>query len=176
MRAIQFSKVCDAETLESAIIAAGLAKPARLAGLTTDPSGDVKAPRVVVYLADDCTDDEIAAVQKTVDAHVALDGDRAARLAALRFACRAYIFTQYDDGTQASLNALFTEAVASGYANRVAKIRLALDWIKGCLDHYYSVKDAIGKAADPAAVSWDFLQFDATIPEVSLRDVRALTS
>lgn len=172
MKALQFDKPCIATLLEDEIIAAGLPKPTRFLGITSDPDGDVKAPRVVVFLPDDVTDDEIKMVQGTVTAHDLLAGARAARIAALRAACRAYIFAQYDDGTQASLNALFTAAVSRGYTNRVAKIGLALDWIDGCLDYYYGVKDAIMVSDAPDSATWDFSRFDGTIPDVSLRAVR----
>lgn len=174
MKPINFDKVCHAETLEDEIIAAGFQKGATFKGITSDPDGDPKNPRVTVFLDDAATADDLAQIQSLVAAHDLLPAAQAVRIEELRSSCSGYIFGHYDAGTQASLNALFTEGQSQGYTNRVARIRLVVSWVGTCLDYYYSVKDAIGKAADPASVSWDFGQFDATIPDVSLRDVRKL--
>lgn len=170
-----YSKATNVTRLEVELVAAGMVRGTRFFGVSTDGT------TTTVYCADDLTGAEGATVDATVAAHVdvLLSDVQAARIAKMKREVKAYIYRKYDDGTQSSLNALFVEGVASGYANRVATIKTVLEWVKTVLTHYYTQKAtilAMTTAQDAEAVTWNFTQFDATDPAVTLQQAVAITN
>jgi len=174
---LKFAKITDTGKLD-AEIAAQLAKggKGRFFGVSGDPEGVDDKARTIVHLPDDATADEIALIGSLIDAHDVLPEAREARIGELRAACKAYIFGVYDEGSQASLLALWSQALAKGYTDRAAYIEKALGWIDSILAYYYTTKDEILASDAPPKVTWDFAQFDASIPDTTLRDARGMTS
>lgn len=94
---------------------------------------------------------------------------------ALNFNVRDHIYKFYDPAQQASLQALWTEAILLGYANRIAYIGQALVWVKSAIMSYYPLRDAVMSAEDRFAVY--NVQFDPEILEpVPLIDVEIAIS
>lgn len=83
----------------------------------------------------------------------------------------AYICLHYDMGTQASMQAIYIMDTTP------AEVKTALltvwAWVTSVLSYYYSKKSEIQTSLDPGAVTWDFSQFDATDPVVSLQTLLA---
>jgi len=78
-----------------------------------------------------------------------------------------YICTHYDLGTQASLQSIY---VMDGTPAEVKTTLLGVwSWIGSMLVYYYAKKTEITESETPETVTWDFTQFDATDPEVSLQ-------
>jgi hypothetical protein len=80
----------------------------------------------------------------------------------------AYICNHYDIGTQNSLQAVYTNPDTTE-ANKTL-IDNMFAWIKSCLAYYYTQKTAIITSDKPSTVTWDFSQFDASDPDISLED------
>ena len=96
------------------------------------------------------------------------------RILELKTAITEYIGAHYDSGQQNTLNALWIEGISKSWPNRKAKVQLVMDWVNSVLTYFYQKKDAIVAAADQAAldaINVDFLQFDASDPEVTIQDV-----
>jgi hypothetical protein len=86
----------------------------------------------------------------------------------------AYIYGVYDQGTQASMQALFSKA------NTPAAIKTDIEsvwaWIASIMTYYYQCKSEIAALTDAdavAAYTWDFSRFDATLPAVTLQGIFA---
>ena len=45
------------------------------------------------------------------------------------------------------------------------------DWIQTIMEYYYTKKAEIIASDEPGLVTWDFSQFDATKPDVSLSNL-----
>ena len=76
-----------------------------------------------------------------------------------------YIYSRYDAGTQASFLSLHADP-ATPQAGKTS-IESVWAWIKSVMTHYYGVRDQILAGN---VVKWNFSQFDATDPDVKLRD------
>jgi len=90
------------------------------------------------------------------------------RTAKISRAVNAYINAHYDQGTQASFQALYVLPSTSD------EDKLALlpvwDWIAAVMAYYYDRKREIMESDNPLSVTWDFSQFDSEDPGVSLSD------
>lgn len=77
-----------------------------------------------------------------------------------------YIYARYDQGTQASFLALMQDARMS----QVVKDQITTfwDWTRLVLGYYYQKKQEILTIENWAGVEWDYAQFDALDPQVSL--------
>lgn len=96
----------------------------------------------------------------------------AGKLARINEALRAYIESSYDIGTQSSMQALYSRAATPAQAK--GKIDAVWNWVQSVLEYYYQCKTEISALIDAAAVdayAWDFSQFDATQPAVSLGSI-----
>lgn len=83
---------------------------------------------------------------------------------------QAYIYSHYDQGTQASFQAIYTDP-GSSQATKDS-LTPVLQWIRDqVLAYYYQKKNELRLAQDQATLSgilWDFQQFDQTKPAVTL--------
>jgi len=77
-----------------------------------------------------------------------------------------YICSHYDIGTQNSIQAVYTNPDTTEAIK--TQIDTMFAWIKSCLAYYYTQKAAIITSDKPGEVIWDFTQFDASDPHVSL--------
>ncbi len=82
-----------------------------------------------------------------------------------------YIHGYYDAGTQQTFQAL----IAMDSVPQAVKddIWLIWPWIQSALAYYYGKKAEVLSAEDPKTVTWDFSQFDATKPDVTLAGIMA---
>jgi hypothetical protein len=78
----------------------------------------------------------------------------------------AYINAHYDQGSQASYQAIYI-LPTTPQAVKDAIIPL-WPWIQSVMEYYYGKKADIRDGASPEDVNWDFTQFDATDPGVEL--------
>lgn len=87
----------------------------------------------------------------------------------------AYIASHYDTGTQASFQALYVlEATPQEIKNAVLEVWW---WIRSVMAYYYTTKGMIGNLTTVEALqacSWNFLQFEETLPQVTLGDIYAM--
>jgi len=81
----------------------------------------------------------------------------------------AYIYGYYDPGTQQTFQALI--AMDDIPEDTKSAIKTIFPWIQACLGYYYTIKANILSSDTPELVTWDFGQFDATKPDVSLAAV-----
>ena len=96
----------------------------------------------------------------------------AARQGSLNSDLNAYIYEVYDAGTQASMQALYSRSTTSETIK--AQIEAVWEWIASIVSYYYQCKSRIGALTDAASVAaytWDFAQFDATCPDVTLQAI-----
>jgi len=94
----------------------------------------------------------------------------------------AYIYAHYDQGTQASLNAVATaqqlvllnpaatEAQKAAALGVLAPIQTAWHWVAGVLAYYYGLKAQILAGAAWESLDLDFAGFDSTDPKVALEN------
>lgn len=67
-----------------------------------------------------------------------------------------------------------TEEEQAPYEERITKINSSRTWMRSVLNYYYSIQGAIIAAdeAGLAEIEWDYEQFEATDPEITLEEVR----
>jgi len=114
-----------------------------------------------------CTHDRLP--RKSVPKTPAETEHRAMLLERLTTEVNTYINAHYDQGSQASFQALYS-LPATPQAVKDAILPL-WPWIQAVMAYYYGKKAAIRDGENYAAVSWDFSQFDATDPNVSLESL-----
>ena len=90
-------------------------------------------------------------------------------LSKINQAVNAYICSHYDLGTQASLQAIYVQPTTPQAAKDL--LLTVWDWAQSVLVYYYAQKAEITASPDPVAVTWDFSQFDATDPGVTLQSL-----
>lgn len=87
-------------------------------------------------------------------------------LAQLQRDVNEYITEHYDQGTQASFQALYS------LTSTPEEVKTALipvwAWIQSVMEYYYAIKTAVRESNDPCLEIWDFSQFNVTDPNVSL--------
>ena len=77
-----------------------------------------------------------------------------------------YVYGYYDAGTQQTFQALLSmDAVPEAIKTAIKSI---FPWIQSCLGYYYGKKTEILASEQPELIAWDFAQFDAIKPDVSL--------
>lgn len=107
-----------------------------------------------------------------------LDAYRAERVATLVAEVNAYGTAQgYDADTEHRLAVRREEAARLGLVNRAAHIQTAIDWRESVMAHYGAARAALAAAATVAAVdavTWDFSQFTASNPGVSVTSALAI--
>jgi hypothetical protein len=74
-----------------------------------------------------------------------------------------YIYSKYDQGTQASLQALHSDSSSPPELKQAIESMWA--WIRSVMQYYYQRKAEI---LSGQVVKWDFTQFDSTDPGISL--------
>jgi len=77
-----------------------------------------------------------------------------------------YIYGHYDAGTQQTFQAMIVMGVVS--AKLQTSIKAVFPWIQSCLEYYYTKKNEIIVSGEPTLVTWDFVQFDVTKPDITL--------
>ena len=67
-----------------------------------------------------------------------------------------------------------TEDEKAPYLERISKINSFRDWMRSVLNYYYSIQEQIIAATESglAAIEWDYEQFEATDPGITLEEVR----
>jgi len=100
------------------------------------------------------------------DSHTHTGDMRTRKLEELNQAVQTYIYTKYDIGTQASLQAIYTQP---GTLQAVKdQFDLLFTWIASVMNYYYTKKATIRDTEEWEATTWDFTTFNATDPDVSL--------
>jgi len=95
------------------------------------------------------------------------------KLSQLKQELQNFIYSHYDQGTQASFSALYQIAKEQNNTNALSQIQKVWDWINSVLDYYYSKKEAIINATtrdDLGDITWDW----STVEEaehIELQDV-----
>jgi len=80
-----------------------------------------------------------------------------------------YINAHYDQGSQASYQALFSlPTTPQAVKDEILPI---WPWIQAVMAYYYGKKAEIRDGEEWQDVTWDFSQFDASDPHVSLEDL-----
>jgi hypothetical protein len=81
---------------------------------------------------------------------------------------QTYIYTKYDIGTQASLQAIYTQSDTQQVIKD--QFDLLFVWIASVMNYYYTTKKNIRDTEDDSweDIIWDFTTFNATDPNVSL--------
>jgi hypothetical protein len=105
---------------------------------------------------------------KTVGATPGEPEHREMIMARLTTEVNAYINAHYDQGSQASFQALYSLA-ATPQAVKDAIFPL-WPWIQSVMTYYYEKKSDIRDGQEYANVAWDFSQFDATDPDIDLEN------
>lgn len=81
----------------------------------------------------------------------------------------AYVYGHYDPGTQQTFQAML--AMDDIPEETKTAIKTVFPWVHSCLGYYYTKKAEILASNTPELIVWDFSQFDATKPEVSLSSI-----
>jgi len=81
----------------------------------------------------------------------------------------SYIYGYYDSGTQQTFQALLQIDTVS--IEKKTLIKTIFPWIQLCLTYYYSKKTEVINSNMPELITWDFTQFDAVKPDVTLEDL-----
>ena len=79
---------------------------------------------------------------------------------ALRGDLSKHIYTEYDQGNQATIQALAQKAERQSLTNVVDECEAIFDWVEATLDYYHMVRDDIVSAVDEGSVVqviWDFV-------------------
>jgi hypothetical protein len=87
----------------------------------------------------------------------------------------AYLGKHYDNEAKQSLLASWIEGVDKKYLNRIALIGSVWEWVQKSISVYKVAANAIFAAtsfSELDAVTWDFSQFDASDPVVSVVTVQ----
>ncbi len=107
-----------------------------------------------------------------------LNAIKAAIAQQLRADLQAHIYTHYDQGTQATLQAFYAKAQRQSLTDIADECEAIFDWIENVLDYYDARKQAVIDAADEdsaISVNWDF---EANVPPPSSlkgwRDIKAM--
>jgi hypothetical protein len=81
----------------------------------------------------------------------------------------AYVYDHYDPGTQQTFQAML--AIDEIPEETKTAIKTVFPWVQSCLGYYYTKKTEILESNTPELVTWDFSQFNATKPDVSLGSI-----
>ena len=100
------------------------------------------------------------------DSHDYTGDMRTRQMESLNQDVQTYIYTKYDIGTQASLQAIYTQPTTPQAVKD--QFDLLFAWIASVMQYYYQKKALIRDNEDWESVTWDFTTFDATDPNVSL--------
>lgn len=118
---------------------------------------------------------EMSSSEKAIADGGALGGIKSGKIGGLKLQITGYISKHYDEGQQATINALWNEANSNGWTSRQALCQQVMTWIDSVLTHFYAKIDEVlvATTADAVnAVSMDLTQLDATDPHVSLKTVK----
>ena len=81
----------------------------------------------------------------------------------------AYIHNHYDSGTQQTFQAMLS--IEGFPVATKTEIKTIFPWVQSCLRYYYTKKTEIMASNTPELIFWEFGQFDATKPGVSLGSI-----
>jgi len=102
-----------------------------------------------------------------------LDKLKQQKLRQLKQELQNFIYSHYDQGTQASFTALYQIAKEQNNTNALTQIQRVWNWINSVLNYYYSKKDAI-KNADTQNeldnIIWDW----STVGEIEHVELRGV--
>jgi len=100
------------------------------------------------------------------------------KTAVLKKELQNFIYSHYDQGTQASFIALHQQAKEQNNTEVIAQIQKVWDWIQSVLDYYYSKKEAIANATNYTELNniiWDWQEVEED-SHVELKDVISMMS
>jgi hypothetical protein len=93
-------------------------------------------------------------------------------LGALKSECYAYIVSRYDIGVQMSMAGKLADSRTPTPAR--ASVEQVIDWVDSVMEYYYTTKLTIIEITDQAVLAsftWDYYQFDATDPLISMESI-----
>jgi hypothetical protein len=93
------------------------------------------------------------------------------RLNKINSEVNTYINSHYDQGTQSSFNGIYAKRDTSDTVKD--DLDLVWGWIASVMGYYYGKKNDILTLEAFDEVTWDFSQFDATKPDVTLAGIMA---
>jgi len=102
-----------------------------------------------------------------------LDELKQQKLRQLKQELQDFIYSHYDQGTQASFTALYQQAKEQNNTDTLSQIQKVWDWINSVLDYYYSVKNTIKNVTtqdELDGITWDWSTVEET-EHVELQDV-----
>jgi hypothetical protein len=117
--------------------------------------------------------------EKDVVDAAALPGNRIAKIVQMKKDVTAYIGSHYDPAQQVTVLSLWTEGLTKNWPNRIALVQSIMDWVNSVLTYFYGkVADMSGAATQSAldAITYDFGQFSASDPHVSLGQLQSTTN
>jgi len=99
---------------------------------------------------------------------------------ALQADLHKHIYPEYDQGSQASIQAIAQKAERNGLSDIADECEKIFNWIEDCLDYYYARKDDILNATDEQSlvtINWNFV---GNVPKPSdlktLREIKGMFS
>jgi len=100
-------------------------------------------------------------------------------LAQLQLDCQNFILSRYDLPHQTSLSSIGWTGAVAGRTNQAAYCSQVLSWAGTVLELYYTTQAAMNAAASLAAaqaITYDFTQFIATDPLVTIQQAMGITN
>jgi len=100
------------------------------------------------------------------------------KLVQLKQELQSFIYSHYDQGTQASFIAFYQLAKEQNNTTALTQIQKVRDWINSVLNYYYSKKEAIKNATtqdELFSIVWDWQEVEET-EHVELQDVMSMLS
>ena len=77
-----------------------------------------------------------------------------------------YLYSKYDNGTQMTLQAMYSDPDSTEELK--ASIKTIWGWIKTVLQYYFTKRAYLDSCEDLTGFSYDFQQFDASKPDITL--------
>jgi len=102
-----------------------------------------------------------------------LDELKQQKLRQLKQELQNFIYSHYDQGTQASFTALYQQAKEQNNTDTLSQIQKVWDWINSVLNYYYSVKNTIKNVTtqdELNGITWNWSTVEET-EHVELQDV-----
>jgi hypothetical protein len=119
----------------------------------------------IVYIGNNY-DEEILLNNFDISKNLELDGKRSVIATTLNQAIGYYINKYYDAGTQQTFQSMLQMDTVPDEVKTL--IKTIYPWIQLCLVYYYNKKVEVLTSDIPEIVTWDFVQFDTSKPDVSL--------
>ena len=134
----------------------------------SETAGDTELEKFTAWIAAGHTNPDGTVIEKVpfTNSHSYTGNLNTRKLEELNTDLQTYLYTKYDVGTQISLNAIYSMETTP--APVITGLDSLFAWISGVMEYYYTKKINIRDGEDWESVTWDFSQFDATDPNISL--------